>query len=213
MEIPHVIVMIICGIGFLLALSNFAIINRQEIPTLNWKVKETFYALSSLAAILVVKSVTMIWLKDFDRYIDLLIVCYILVFNAVLLKNVLMAVDRLKFCKDCVNIPFYIAVLWLIFEEKVSIPTLIIDISLAVSALAISAVLIKLLQYIKLLNMIVVPVNMRPSLLTYLVFMMFYLASVMAYGTRVYGCMLAVSMGIAVASMILLELELRKIKG
>ncbi len=129
-----------------------------------------------------------------------------------LLKNVLIAVDRLKFCKDCLNIPFYIVVLWIIFEEKVSIPNLIIEVSIAISALAISAVLIKLLRYIKLLNMIVVPVNMRPSLLTYLVFMMFYLASVMAYGSRVYGCMLAVSMAIAVASMILLELELRKIK-
>ncbi len=213
MEIVSIIVIIICVIGFVIALINYAIVSKIEITNLNWKVKETFHALSALATIMIAKAVVLVQqLKDFEILVDLISVIYVLIFNIVLLNTVLRSATTIAFCKDSVNVPFYITVLWIVFEEKIAISQLVVDFAIAVSALVIATILLKLARYIRVLNLIVVPVNMRPSLLVFLVFMMFYLSSVLAHpiNENVSRCLLAVSLGIAIISMILLDIELRR---
>ena len=213
MEIVSVIIMIVCVIGFIIALVNYSIISRSEVLSLNWKVKETFHALSALATIMIAKAIVLVHqLKDIETFVDLVSILYVLIFNVVLLNTILKSAPAITFCKDCINIPFYITVLWIIFEEKVVIPQFVVDVAIAILALVISAILLKLARYIRILNMIVVPVNMRPSLLAFLVFMMFYLTSVLArpISGNVSRCLLAFSLGIAIVSMILLDLELGK---
>ncbi len=213
MGILSIIVMIICVIGFVVSFINYSIISRSDVLNLNWKVKETFHALSALATIMVAKAIVLVHqLRTLEFWVDFISVVYVLVFNVVLLSTVLKTVPSIKFCKDCVNIPFYIAVLWIVFEEKFVIPQLVVDAAVAVLAIVIAVILLKLARFIRVLDLIVVPVNMRSSLLAFLVFMMFYLTSVLAYpvSEKVSRCLLAVSLGIAIVSMALLDIELRK---
>ncbi len=213
MDPVSIITMIICAIGFSLAFINYSIISKTDVVNLNWKVKETFHALSALATIMIAKAVIFVkQLHTLNTFVDLVSVLYVLIFNIVLLNTVIRSAGTIKFCKDCVNIPFYIAVLWLIFGKLKDVPMIVIDVSIAISAVAISAILLKLARYIRVLNLIVVPVNMKPSLLAFLVFMMFYLSSVLANPINeiVSKCLLSTSLGIAVVSMILLELEFRR---
>jgi len=213
MDPISIITIIVCAIGFSLAFINYSIISKTDVVNLNWKVKETFHALSALATIMIAKAIIFVkQLHTLNTFVDLVSVLYVLIFNAVLLNTIVRSAGTIKFCKDCVNIPFYIAVLWLVFEKLKDVPVIVIDVSIAVSAIVISAILLKLARYIRVLNLIVVPVNMKPSLLAFLVFMMFYLASVIANPINeiVSKCLLSTSLGIAVVSMILLDLELRR---
>jgi len=151
-------------------------------------------------------------LKNFEIVVNVTSVLYVFVFNIVLLNTILKSALNIALCKDCIQIPFYIAVLWLIFEEKISVNPIIVDFTIATLALIIFLILLKLASYIRILNLIVVPVNMRSSLLAFLIFMMFYLASTLAYqvNINVSRSLLVVSLVIAILSMILLDIELRK---
>jgi len=121
MEIVSIIVMIICVIGFIVALVNYSIVSRSDVLCLNWKVKETFHALSALATIMIAKAIVLVHqLKGFETFVDLVSIIYVLIFNVVLLSTILKSAPAITFCKDCVNIPFYITVLWIVFEEKFS---------------------------------------------------------------------------------------------
>ena len=213
MEIVSIIVMIICVIGFVIALVNYSIISKSDVLNLNWKVKETFHALSALATIMIAKAIVLVQqLKYLEPIVNFVSILYVLIFNVVLLNTILKSAATITFCKDCINIPFYITVLWIVFEEKIDIPQFAVDVAIAILALVISIILLKLARYIRILNLIVVPVNMRPSLLAFLVFMMFYLTSVLAYSINenVSRCLLAFSLVTAIVSMILLDFELRK---
>jgi len=88
----------------------------------------------------------------------------------------------------------------------------IADVVVIIAAVAILAMLLKLMKYIKILSLIIEPANMQPSLMAYLVFMMFYLASILAniYEKSIVSNMYMVSFGIAGLSMVLLDLEFRK---
>ncbi len=208
-----IIVMIISAIGFAISFINYSILSKTEITNLNWKVKETFQALSILAVIMIAKAITSIQqLRNLEIVVNVISVLYVLTFNVVLLNTIIKSALNLTLGKDCVQIPFYIAVLWLIFEEKVTIDPIVVDFTIAILALIISLILLKLARYIRILSLIVIPVDMRTSLLVFLIFMMFYLASTLAYqvNINVSRSLLVVSLMIAILSMILLDIELRK---
>ncbi len=210
----------ICIISFALTILNYSILCRSKVEELNWKVKETFYALLALMAIIISRIFlnviscgfycdVLAWAK---LVLELIVILYILVFNVVLLRNILRStMSQVSLCKDCLNIPFYIAVLWMVFE-RVRLNPEIADVVVIVAALAILAMLLKLMKYIKILSLIIEPANMQPSLMAYLVFMMFYLASILAniYEKAIVSNMYMVSFGIAGLSMVLLDFEFRK---
>ena len=211
----------VCTFSFALALFNYSVLCKSKIEELNWKVKETFYALLALMIIIIsriflnfvvynVYSEFIYWAKF---VLELTVIFYILIFNIILLKNILKStMSQINLCKDCLNIPFYIAVIWMVFE-RVRLSPEIADLVVIVSAFAILAMLLKLTKYIKILPHIIEPANMQPALMAYLVFMMFYLASILAniYERSIVSNMYMISFGIAGLSMILLELEFRKI--
>ena len=208
-----IIVMIISAIGFAISFINYSILSKTEITNLNWKVRETFQALSILAVIMIAKAITSIQqLRNLEIVVNVISVLYVLTFNVVLLNTIIKSALNLTLGKDCVQIPFYIAVLWLIFEEKVTIDPIVVDFTIAILALIISLILLKLARYIRILSLIVIPVDMRTSLLVFLIFMMFYLASTLAYqiNINVSRSLLVVSLMIAILSIILLDIELRK---
>jgi len=211
----------LCTVGFAVALINYSILCRSQVEELNWKVKETFYALLTLMIIALTRVLLDVipriynyaLLTDAKEVLELVAVIYILVFNLILLKTILKSsMLQVKLCRDCLNIPFYIAVLWMVFE-RVGLSSSMADAVVMITALVVFAILLKLFKYIKLLSLIVEPANLQPSLMAYLVFMMFYLASILAnIYEKVVACNLyIVSFAVAVFSMVLLDIEFRKI--
>ncbi len=120
--------------------------------------------------------------------------------------------SKVNLCKDCLNIPFYIAVLWIVFE-RFKLSSDVVDAVLLISALAILFILVNLFKYIRLLPSIIEPANLQPSLMAYLVFMMFYIASALAniYEKSVAPELYIVSFCVAVFSMVLMYFEFRRI--
>ncbi len=217
------LIALLCAISFAITLFNYSILCRSRIEELNWKVKETFYALLALMVIILARLFLDIVSSGFLGFqiqalscarivLEFVAVLYILSFNVVLTRNILKStLSQINLCKDCLNIPFYIAVLWMVFE-RVRLSSDVADVVIIVAALVIFAILLKLLKYIKMLSVIVEPANMQPSLMAYLVFMMFYLASIIAnvYEKAIAPNMYMVSFGIAGLSMVLLDLEFRR---
>ncbi len=215
------VISFLCTISFAVALINYSILCRVQIEELNWKIKETFYALLALVTIALTRLLldvipgthSYVFLADARKVLELTVILYILVFNVILLRTILKSsMSQVKLCKDCLNIPFYIAVLWMVFE-RVRLSPNVADVVIIVTALVVFAILVKLFKYIKLLSLIIEPANLQPSLMAYLVFMMFYLASILAniYEKAVASNIYIVSFVIAVFSMVLLDLEFRKI--
>ncbi len=215
------IVLIPCVISFAMALVNYSILCRSHVEELNWKIKETFYALLALIIIALTRILLDVipgasgyaFLAGARKVLELTVVLYILIFNIILLRTILRSsMSQVKLCKDCLNIPFYIAVLWMIFE-RVRLSPNVADVVVIITALVVFAILVKLFKYIKLLSLIVEPANLQPSLMAYLVFMMFYLASILAniYEKVVASDIYILSFIIAIFSMVLLDLEFRKI--
>jgi hypothetical protein len=215
------VVALLCFISFFVTLINYSILCRSEVEELNWKIKETFYALLALVIIILARLFLDVISKGYYYAIlnkakvilELTSILYILLFNIILLENIVKSTtSQIKLCKDCFNVPFYIAVLWMVFE-RVGVNASTADIVTTVAALAVLVMLIKILKYIKIFSLIIEPANLHPSLMAYLVFMMFYLSSILAnlYEPYVAYNMYMVSFAIAVLSMILLDLEFRKI--
>ncbi len=213
-DILLIITMIASTVAFILAFVNYSILCSTETSNLNWLVKETFYALSTLSVIILAEAVLFaLSISGIVKIIvDLASVFYILIFNVVLLYTILDSKFKLKFCKDAIQIPFYIALLWIIFEEKLKSDPIIVEVAVVMLIVSISAVLLKLLRYIKILKMIVEPVDMKSSLLAFLVFMMLYTTSTLAefYDLNVARSMLVVSLIMAIISMVLLDLAIKK---
>ena len=219
--IPAYIISFLCIVSFAVTLINYSILCRSQVEELNWKIKETFYALLALIIIALTRLLLDVipgahscaFLTDARKILEFAVVIYILVFNLILLETILKSsMSQVKLCKDCLNIPFYIAVLWMVFE-RVRLSPNVADVVVIITALVVFAILVKLFKYIKLLSLIVEPANLQPSLMAYLVFMMFYLASILAniYEKAVASNIYIVSFVIAVFSMVLLDLEFRKI--
>ena len=219
--IPAYIISSLCIVSFAVTLINYSILCGSQVEELNWKIKETFYALLALIIIALTRVLLDVipgaynyaFFMDAKKILEFVVVIYIFVFNFILLETILKSsMSQVKLCKDCLNIPFYIAVLWMIFE-RVRLSPNVADVVVIITALVVFAILVKLFKYIKLLSLIVEPANLQPSLMAYLVFMMFYLASILAniYEKAVASDIYIVSFIIAVFSMVLLDLEFRKI--
>jgi len=206
--------MIASVVAFVIAFLNYSILCTTEAHDLNWLVKETFYALSTLSVIILAEAVLFaLSISGIVKIIvDLASVFYILIFNVVLLYTIISSRFKLKFCKDSIQIPFYIALLWIIFEEKLRSDPIIVEVAVVMLIVSISAVLLRLLRYIRILKMIVEPVDMKSSLLAFLVFMMLYTTSTLAefYNLNVARSLLVVSMIMAIVSMVLLDIAIRK---
>ncbi len=209
--------------GFIFAIVNYSILSKTWIEELNWKVKETFYALLALMIMIILRvflNLTYCNINTNAKDIVLMelivkfsILIYILIFNIVLLKNIIKFKGyNISFCKDCLDIPFYIAVLWMVFE-RVNFNLEIYNIVMLIVALAILAILIKLTKYINMMHIIVEPINFHYPLMAYLAFMMFYLSAVLAgsYEKIVSSGLYIISFVIAGLSIFLLDLEFRRI--
>ncbi len=220
---------LICAVSFAITLINYSILCRLQIEELNWKVKETFYALLVLMVIILARLFLDIVAGKLCNYfyfclakpvidearllLEFVTITYILAFNIVLFRNILKStMSKVNLCKDCLNIPFYIAVLWIVFE-RFKLSSDVVDAVLFISALAILFILVNLFKYIRLLPSIIEPANLQPSLMAYLVFMMFYIASVLAniYEKSVAPELYIVSFCVAVFSMVLMYFEFRRI--
>ncbi len=220
---------LVCAVSFILTLINYSILCKSKIEELNWKVKETFYALLILMVIVLARLFLDVLsssicsylnfclakpiLEDVKWILKVVAIIYILSFNIVLFRNILKStMSRPDLCKDCLNIPFYIAVLWMVFERFELNPEMV-DVVLLFTTIAIIGILVKLFTYIRLLPSIIEPANLQPSLQTYLVFMMFYISYVLSgiFEKSVALELYITSFVIAIFSMVLMYFEFRKI--
>ncbi|AEA46961.1 hypothetical protein [Archaeoglobus veneficus] len=169
---------IISLISLILSYLNYSTVcSRNEAKELlNWKVRETFYALTVLGIILALKVLFGCTLLEgllnspqLVKYtLTLAVDIYVFVFNTILLYTLFRAGYTPRYSEEATHLLFYTAVLWLVLE-KVRI-SMLSTFLITLLALSIAVTLVKIGKYTKAMNVIVEPADLTRSLKLFLVF-------------------------------------------
>jgi len=211
---------------FITSFLNYSTIcsKSEVIQLLNWKVRETFLVLTTLALLLLltclfgsVLGVTGLYEYSYfvTKLLSLTLFAHMLVFNVVLLV-ILVKNNYFSFiCDESLHILFYIAVMWDFFEERIEVRAEVATILTALLAIVIVVVLVRLFRYIRIMNLIVDPADLGKSLKLFLVFSMLLsiaeVAAILSEGAA--RMFFILSVVVAIASMIAMDSAINKIAG
>jgi len=214
-----IIVLIISFINYSTVCSK-----NEATQFLNWKVKETFIVLMILAVLLLltclfgsVLGVAGLHSNHYfmAKFLSLVLFVYMLVFNVSLLVILFRNRCFSFVCSESLQILFYIAVMWDVFEERINVQAEIATILTALLAVVIVIVLVRLFRYIRVMSLIIEPADLSLPLKLFLVFSMLLSTAELAVGVSegVARMFFILSVVVALASMLAMDSAINKIAG
>ncbi len=222
--IMNMIMIVLSVTVFITSFLNCSTICSRSDATqfLNWKVRETFLVLTTLAVLLLltclfgsVLGVAGIYSTSYflTELLSLVLFIHMLVFNVSLLV-ILIRNGYFSFvCSESIQILFYIAVMWDFFIERVTVQAEVATILTALLAIVIVIVLVRLFRYLRVMNLIFEPVDLGTSLKLFLVFSMLLsvaeIADIFSEGAA--RMFFILSVVVALASMLAMDLAINKI--
>jgi len=211
-------------IVFVVSFINYSTLcSKNEVTQfLNWKIKETFIVLTTLALLLLLTCLFgsvfgVVGIYSASNFVTELLslglFAHMLVFNIALLA-ILAKNNHLSFvCNDSIQILFYIAVMWDFFAERISVEAEVATILTALLAIVIIIVLVRLFRYIRIMSLIIEPADLSRSLKLFLVFSMLLSIAEVAdiFSEGIARMFFILSVVVALASMIAMDSAINKI--